>query len=504
MRTSAAVTESCRRETMRTTQVSRDSAVMHGPGKEMKGNTIPERSPEKGRRRTGRTPERSSGARSAAQPVTTRQSSEEEEVPKVSENEKVTEVLERVYKPRRLLEAWRQVKKNAGAAGIDHMSVTEFEARKGELLRLTRNGLRAGTYRFKPARRVLIPKPGKPGKFRKLGIPVVMDRVVGQSMHVVLGEIFDPLFTRSNFGFRPNKSQHQAIKYVRGLVVKGYRWCAAIDLKSFFDEIPHELVFKLLRRRIADERLLTLVARALKSGVVVEGKFERTTKGVPQGSPLSPILSNVVLNEMDHELERRGLKYARWADDFVLLARSRRAAQRAMDNVSAYLENVLGLPVNRDKSVVAKMSEVTFLGFRILRRKIRVSPEAVEKFKHQVRELTHRNNPLSMHAAIQKLSRYLRGWAAYFRVQEFKLLGQIDPWIRRRLRSMQLAKWKKPRKFQRLMISAGFSPGEARGTWVAMRAWRSSRRKEVQIVLDSRWFRKMGLVFLSDYTLTPT
>jgi hypothetical protein len=247
---------------------------------------------------------------------------------------------------------------------------------------------------------------------------------------------------------------------------------------------------------------MTLVARALKAGVVVEGKFERTTKGVPQGSPLSPILSNVVLNEMDHELERRGLKYARWADDFVLLARSRRAAQRAMDNVSAYLENVLGLPVNRDKSVVAKMSEVTFLGFRIFRRKIRVSPEAAEKFKHQVRELTHRNNPLSMFAAIQKLSRYLRGWAAYFRVQEFtKLFEEIDSWIRRRLRSMQLAKWKKPRKFQRLMTSAGFSPREARGTWVAMKAWRSSRRKEVQIVLDARWFRKMGLVFLSDHTL---
>jgi group II intron reverse transcriptase/maturase len=197
--------------------------------------------------------------------------------------------LERVCQPRRLLlEAWRQVKKNAGAAGIDQMSVAEFAERKSELRKLVLQRLRAGTYRFKPARRVLIPKPGKPGKFRKLGIPVVMDRVVAQSIHTVFEEIFDPEFTRSNFGFRTGRSQHQAIEYVRGWVAEGYSWCASIDLQSFFDEIPHELVFKLIRRRIADERLLTLVARAMKAGVVVEGKFEKTTKGVPQGSPLTP------------------------------------------------------------------------------------------------------------------------------------------------------------------------------------------------------------------------
>ena len=413
---------------------------------------------------------------------------------------KEQQVLERVCQPRRLLEAWRQVKKNAGAAGVDQMSVAEFAERKSELLKLALQRLRAGTYRFKPARRVLIPKPGKPGKFRKLGIPVVMDRVVAQSIHTVFEEIFDPDFTRSNFGFRTGKSQHQAIEYVRGLVAEGYSWCASIDLQSFFDEIPHNLVFKLIRRKIADERLLTLVARAMKAGVVVEGKFERTTKGVPQGSPLSPILSNIVLNELDQELERRGLKYARWADDFVLLLQSKRAAARAMESISAYLEDVLGLPVNRDKSGVAKMAEVTFLGFRIFRHKIRISPESIEKFKRRVRELTHRNNPLSMFAVIAKLSKYLRGWVAYFRVQEFKeLFARIDPWIRARLRSIQLSKWKKPRKFQRVMIAAGFPAWEARRTWVAMKAWRSVRRKEVRFVLSPEWFRELRLVFLTDY-----
>jgi len=192
-------------------------------------------------------------------------------------------VLERVYEPRRLLEAWRQVKSNAGAAGVDQMTVAEFERRKQELFPVIRNKLIAGTYRFKPARRVQIPKKGSPGKFRNLGIPVVMDRIVAQSIHATLDEIYDPEFTRSNFGFRKGRSQHEAIRHVREKVKQRYRWCASVDLKSYFDEIPHDLIFKLIRRRIAAERLVTLIVRALKAGVVVEGQFEKTTKGVPRG-----------------------------------------------------------------------------------------------------------------------------------------------------------------------------------------------------------------------------
>ena len=224
---------------------------------------------------------------------------------------KYENVLERVYEPGRLLLAWQLVKENAGAAGIDEMSVQEFERRKTELLRIIYRKLKAGTYRFKPARRVLIPKEDS-SKMRKLGIPVVMDRIVAASIYLVFEEIFDPDFTESNFGFRRRRSQHQAIKYVQEIVVEGYDWCASIDLKSFFDEIPHNLVLKLIRRKISDERLVTLIARALKAGVIVDGKFEKTTKGVSQGSPLSPILSNIVLNELDHELERGGLRYCRW------------------------------------------------------------------------------------------------------------------------------------------------------------------------------------------------
>jgi RNA-directed DNA polymerase len=417
---------------------------------------------------------------------------------------KQKDVLEKVWEPKRLNTAWRQVKKNAGAAGIDLMTVKEFERRKQELMRIILIKLKTEKYRFKPARRVLIPKEGSTKK-RKLGIPVVIDRIIAQSIHTVFEEIFDPDFTENNFGFRRGKSQHQAIEHVRDRVVEGYSWCASIDLKSFFDEIPHDLILKLIRRKVSDEGLVTLVARELKAGVVVDGRLEKTIKGCPQGSPLSPMLSNIVLNEMDHELERRGLKYARWADDFVILLKSKRSAQRAMESITGYLEASLGLPVNWEKSEVAKMHEVSFLGFRIYKRRIQVSKESLDKFKMRVRELTHRNNPLSMYQAVRDLNKYLRGLVGYFRIQEFKLLfGNMDRWTRNRLRSMQLKKWKKPNKFQRIMISRGFPAVEAHKTWVAMKKWQSVHRKEVRMVIGLEWFRIMGLVFLDDFTLSPT
>ena len=393
-------------------------------------------------------------------------------------------VLERVYNPGRLRMAWQQVRKNAGAAGIDKMTVEAFELREDELLKLIHEKLKAGIYRFKPARRTLIPKEGS-NKKRKLGIPVVMDRIVSQSMNLVLEGIFDPVFTASNFGFRRGKSQHQAIKHVQSIVLEGYEWGASIDLKSFFDEIPHGLILKLIRRKIADEALVTLIARALKAGVIVEGKMEKTTKGCPQGSPVSPMLSNIVLNELDQELERRGHRYCRWADDFLILLKSERAARRAMDGIVKYLEEELNLPVNKEKSGVSEIKSVPFLGFQILRGKIRVSNKSRVKFKDKIRELTRRNNPFSMHQNIQELNKYLQGWVAYFGIQEFKkLFGDLDGWIRSRLRSMQLKKWKNPHKFQRIMINSGFKPQEAHRVWVRMNKWQSVHRRAVRFVMN--------------------
>jgi len=410
-------------------------------------------------------------------------------------------ILEKVYNPGRLLLAWQQIKKNAGAAGIDKMTIEDFALRENELLNLIHEKLMLGIYRFKPARRVLIPKEGSDKK-RKLGIPVVMDRIVGLSIHFALEEIFDPEFTDSNFGFRRGKSQHQAIAYIQQIILEGYEWCASIDLKSFFDEIPHNLIFKLIRRKIADEPLVTLIARALKAGAIINDKLEKTDRGCPQGSPLSPIISNIVLNELDHELERRGLRYCRWADDFLILVKSERAAKRVMQGIILYLEEEHKLPVNREKSQVANVKDVTFLGFQILRGKIRVSDKARVKFKNRIRDLTHRNNPLSMHQVIQELNDYLRGWIGYFRIQEFKyLFRDFDGWIRSRLRSMQLKKWKKPKKFQRIMIKSGLKPQEAFRTWVKMKKWQSVNRKEVRFVMNLEWFKKQGLIFLHDFTL---
>ncbi len=414
---------------------------------------------------------------------------------------KVTDVLARVYEPGRLQQAWQQVKQNAGAAGIDRMTVEEFAHREETLLALIHDKLKSGSYRFKPARRVEIPKPGA-CETRKLGIPVVMDRIVGVSMHSVLEELFEPEFTASNFGFRRGRSQHQAIRHLQRLVKEGREWAVAIDLKSFFDEIPHGLILKLIRRKVADERFVTMIARLLKAGVFVEGKLEKTHKGCPQGSPLSPMLSNIVLNELDHKLEERNLEYARWADDFVIVVRSERAARRVMEVTINYLEQELGLTVNQQKSRVAPIKEITFVGFQILRGKIRVSNKARQRFKDRVRELTRRNNPLSMYRVIQELNKYLRGWVGYFGIQEFKyLFRDLDAWIRSRLRSVQLKKWKKPRKFQRIMIKAGFNPKDAHRVWIKMNRWQSVMRRPVRFVMDLTWFRERGLVFLQDFTL---
>ncbi len=409
-------------------------------------------------------------------------------------------IIEKVYNPGRLRRAWRRVKKNDGAEGIDKMTVEEFAGRETELLKVIHEKLKAGSYRFKPARRVLIPKDGS-SKKRKLGIPVVVDRIVSVSINMVFEEIFSQDFSESNFGFVRGGSQHKAIRHVQELVREGYEWCASIDLRSFFDEIPHNLILKLVRRKIADERLVTLIARALKAGVVVDGKFEKTTKGCPQGSPLSPMLSNIVLNELDQELERRGLRYCRWADDFVIMVKSERSAERVMENTIRYLENNLSLPVNTEKSKVLQAKDAEFLGFQILRGKIRTGNKARVKFKDKVRELTKRNNPLSMYHIIQDLNEYLRGWIGYYRIQEFrKILGDFDSWIRSRLRSMQLKKWKNPRKFQRIMMKCGYKPEQAHRTWVKMNKWQSVNRKEVRFALNLKWFRGQGLFVLDKFT----
>jgi RNA-directed DNA polymerase len=248
---------------------------------------------------------------------------------------------------------------------------------------------------------------------------------------------------------------------------------------------------------------VTLIARALKAGVIENGELQKTTKGCPQGSPLSPMLSNIVLNELDNELEKRGLKYCRWADDFVILVRTERAARRVLAGVAEFLEKTLGLLVNREKSEFVKVKEVTFLSFSFSSYgKVRISDKAMKRFKDRVRSLTHRNNPFSMIQIVDTLNEYLRGWVHYFKIQEFAgVFEKLDKWIRIRLRSMQLRKWKKPKRFQTMLIRAGIQPADAKRIWVNMKQWRSARRWAVQVVLNLEWFRNIGLVLLDDFTI---
>jgi group II intron reverse transcriptase/maturase len=288
---------------------------------------------------------------------------------------------------------------------------------------------------------------------------------------------------------------------MRQIILEGCEWCVSIDIEKFFDEIPHGLILKLIRRKIKDERLVTLIARALKAGVVEDGVLQKTTKGVPQGSPLSPMLSNIVLNELDQELERRGHRYCRWADDFLIFLKSERAAKRVMESITRFLEEELGLSVNKEKSCVIQVKQAEFLGFQILRGKIRVSTKTINTFKDKVRELTKRNNPLSMYQIVQELNEYLQGWAGYYRVQEFKkIFRELDGFIRSRLRSMQLKKWKKPKKFQRMMVLVQYKPEEARKTWIKMSKWQSVMRPQVRFVLNLKWFKRLGLITLDNFT----
>jgi group II intron reverse transcriptase/maturase len=275
----------------------------------------------------------------------------------------------------------------------------------------------------------------------------------------------------------------------------------AIDVQNFFDDIPHNLIFKLIRRKIRDERIVTLIARALKVGVLVDGIVEKSDRGCPQGSPVSPILSNIVLNELDQELERREHRFSRWADDFVILLKTERAALRVAENITGFLERKLGLHVNREKSRVALVKDVEFLGFQILRGQLRVSTRARKRFEQEIRTRTRRNNGLSMYQVVRDVNEYLEGWVGYYRIQEFqRIFKELDEFVRSRLRSMQLKKWKKPKKFQRMMIRAGFPVHKARRTWIKMNRWRSVMRRPVRFVLDLKWFRRQGLLFLHDYT----
>ncbi len=389
--------------------------------------------------------------------------------------------------------AWQRVKANKGAPGIDGIAIEDFPAYLRTHWEGTRNQLETGRYRPEAVRRVEIPKAD--GGKRMLGIPTVMDRVIQQAIAQVLTPIFEPRFSGSSFGFRPGRNAHQAIKQVQQHVKDGYAIAVDIDLAKFFDTVNHDVLMNIVGRTIRDKALLALIGRYLRAGVLVGEHIEPSDIGTPQGGPLSPLLANILLNELDHELERRGHRFARYADDMVILVKSRRAGERVMQSLTRYLEGRLKLKLNPAKSKVASMSECGFLGFTIKRGKIRWQDKKLAAFKHRVKALTGRSWGVSMAYRLHKLGQFVRGWMGYFGISEYyRPIPELDEWIRRRIRMCYWKQWRWPRTKIKHLLALGVSLKTAIQHGVSSKSyWHMARTPAMQQALNNDWLKAQGL-----------
>lgn len=341
--------------------------------------------------------------------------------------------LEYVVSRENMLQAWKQVKANGGAPGVDGITIGEFSTYAKTNWEGIKASLLEGKYKPFPVKRVEIPKDN--GGTRNLGIPIVMDRVIQQALSQVLTPVFDSHFSESSFGFRPSRSAHQAVKKVLKDIHRGYRYAVDIDLEKFFDTVDHDILMNRVSRKVRDKGLLRLIGKYLRAGVVVNGRLNQTSKGVPQGGPLSPLLSNILLDDLDKELEKRGHRFARYADDLIILVKSKRAGERVMESISRYLEKKLKVKVNRDKSKVVKAEEGCFLGFTFTRKRLTVSEKSVKRFKSELRRLTGRSWGVSMGRRYGEIRTYLHGWMNYFGVAlKYNDAVEMDHWLRRRIR----------------------------------------------------------------------
>lgn len=409
------------------------------------------------------------------------------------------DLFEQVFYPANLQRAWKQVRANKGAAGIDGMSIDEFPAWvKAGHWKTVENDLQTGHYQPSPVRRVEIDKPD--GGKRQLGIPTVSDRVIQQAIAQVLTPIFDPGFSNSSFGFRPGRNGQQAIKQVQQIIKAGRGYSVNVDLSKFFDRVNHDLLMTHLGYKVEDKRLLSLIGRYLRAGIIDNQLFIESREGVPQGGPLSPLLANIMLDSLDKELEKRGHKFARYADDFMILVKSRRAGNRVLNSISWYLQERLKLVVNTTKSHVVKSNECKFLGFTFQAGRIQWHPDTLQKFKQQVRRLTNRNWGVSMHYQLVKTSLYLRGWINYFGIANcYQLCVDLDHWIRRRVRMAYWRQWRKPRTKVRNLMSRGVPLQSAVACGITSKGpWRSSKTPGIQQALSNAYLKSEGLVSLRD------
>jgi len=354
------------------------------------------------------------------------------------------QLMEEVCERENCKQALARVKANKGSAGVDGMTVLQLPEHLKQHWPVVREQLLTGNYKPQPVKRVEIPKPD--GGVRKLGIPTVLDRFIQQAVMQVLQRRWDRTFSEHSYGFRPGRSAHQAVAAAQKYIAEGYRWCVDLDLEKFFDQVSHDKLMAKIAERVSDKRMLRLIRTFLTAGVMEGGLVSPVDEGTPQGGPLSPLLSNIVLDEFDRELEGRGLRFVRYADDSNIYVRSRRAGERVMESITRFITMKLKLKVNEQKSAVARPWERKFLGFSFTfgqEPKRRIAPKAVLRFKKKIRELTRRTRGVSTEQMAKELTRYLRGWLGYFgRCQTPTVLEKLDKWVRHRLRSVIWKQWK--------------------------------------------------------------
>ena len=406
-------------------------------------------------------------------------------------------LLEQILAPENLRQAWKRVKQNKGAAGIDGMTVDNYLEWAQAHWETVNRGLEQGYYCPLPVKRVEIPKPN--GGIRLLGIPSVNDRLIQQAITQCLQPIIDPDFSDHNHGFRPMRSAHHAVKAVQSAIKQGYGYAVDIDLSKFFDNVDHDLLMNRVSKWVDDKRVLALIGKYLRAGVSINGKIEATLRGVPQGGPLSPLLANIMLDDLDRYLENRNSRFARYADDFVISVKSFSEGERIKAEVIAFLET-LKLPINTEKSQVVSMRKLSFLGFVFKGKKIVWSPKALANFKHRIREITGRSWGVSWAYRYQQLRRYISGWINYFGLSEFyRPVPELDHWIRRRIRMCYLKQWCRMRTRIRQLIRLGVSTKLAIYIGSSSKGYyRLAKTKAVQIGLNNDWLKVQGLVSVKE------
>ena len=411
------------------------------------------------------------------------------------------DLIEKIVDTDNMVKAWNNVRRNAGAPGPDGITVAEFPDWLTPRWPEIRQQLLDGTYRPAAARRKSIPKPD--GSERHLGIPNVLDRLIQQAILNVLTPIFDPHFSESSFGFRPKRSAHGAIKQIQRTIRDGYRHCVDMDLSKFFDRVQHDVLLVRVARKVHDKRLLKLIGRFLRAGVLmVDGVVQPSPEGTMQGGPLSPLLANVLLDDLDKELERRGLHFVRYADDFLVFVRTREAAHRVFTSVEQFLTRKLKLVVNRDKSQICSTNGVEFLGYHFhgYGGQIRVSEKNVLKFQRRCQEITRRNRGVSMSSRLKELREYVRGWMGYFYLEHRKMMFRnLDKWLRRRIRACYWKWWRLAKTRIRKLLQLGISRDEALNHAYSRKgAWRMSSSRAVHMALSMTWLNDQGLLSLED------